>query len=351
MNTTLALIPAHNEAAGIEIAIRSLRLQTNPPDRIVVIADNCTDDTAAIAERCGAEMFVPTDNRHKKAGALNQALAALTFRNTDRVFIMDADSALSPVFLAAAHAAMDSDPDVTVGGVFYGDPGAGLVGALQRNEYWRYANDIYRKNDRAAVLTGTATMHRGRVLRQIAAERGHSLPGVNGDVYDTAVLTEDNEITLAIKTLGYRCVSPAGCRVHTEVMPTWRDLWHQRLRWQRGALENLRQYGASRVTAPYIVQQAAMVFGVAALFLYLTVTAWQVATHQISLSWLSALGLIFVAERVVTLRGRGWKHQVAAGGLIVEFMYDVFLQAVLIRSIFDMCTGREARWHHVTTGD
>ncbi len=37
--------------------------------------------------------------------------------------------------------------------------------------------------------------------------------------------------------------SPNGCRVVTELMPTWRNLWTQRLRWQRGALENLGAYG------------------------------------------------------------------------------------------------------------
>ena len=37
-------------------------------------------------------------------------------------------------------------------------------------------------------------------------------------------MTEDNEMTLALKTLGAKMISPMQCRVITEVMPTWRAL-------------------------------------------------------------------------------------------------------------------------------
>jgi poly-beta-1,6-N-acetyl-D-glucosamine synthase len=42
-----------------------------------------------------------------------------------------------------------------------------------------------------------------------------------------------------------------GCDTTTEVMPTWADLFRQRLRWQTGALTDLRAYGLTGVTAPY----------------------------------------------------------------------------------------------------
>jgi hypothetical protein len=60
-------------------------------------------------------------------------------------------------------------------------------------------------------------------------------PESPGQVYDTLALTEDNEITLALKTLGWAMVSPQECRITTELMPAVGDLWEQRLRWQRGA--------------------------------------------------------------------------------------------------------------------
>src|SRR5438477_1526100 len=70
----MVVIPAHNEAASIRATLLSLRQQTRPPDEVLVVCDNCTDDTAAIAAACGARVFVTQGNTARKAGALNQAL-------------------------------------------------------------------------------------------------------------------------------------------------------------------------------------------------------------------------------------------------------------------------------------
>src|SRR5262249_27191258 len=88
----LVLVPAHNEQDCIAGTLRSLHSQSRRPDRIVVVADNCTDDTATIATEHGAEVFPTVGNRHKKAGALNQALDRLlpSLDSTDAVLVMDA---------------------------------------------------------------------------------------------------------------------------------------------------------------------------------------------------------------------------------------------------------------------
>ncbi|GGR41976.1 hypothetical protein [Streptomyces aurantiogriseus] len=100
-----------------------------------------------------------------------------------------------------------------MGGIFYGDPGGGLLGQLQRNEYLRYSRDIARRLDRVMVLTGTASAISVLALRDVAAARGTVLPGTRGQVYDTLALTEDNELTLALKTLGWKLTYPSTCRV------------------------------------------------------------------------------------------------------------------------------------------
>ena len=136
--TMVALVPAHNEAAGIRATLESLARQTRPADRVVVIADNCTDDTAGIAADAGAEVYVTVGNRHKKAGALNQALAQIlpTLGPNDAVLVMDADSTLAAEFVAVAGELLGGDAGLgAVGGVFLGTPDHGLVGQLQRNEY------------------------------------------------------------------------------------------------------------------------------------------------------------------------------------------------------------------------
>ena len=119
------------------------------------------------------------------------------------------------------------------------------------------------------MLTGTASLFRPRALKTVAAERGRAIPGVPGDFYDTLVLTEDNELTLAIKSLGGLMISPPQCTVVTEVMETWRALWAQRLRWQRGAVENLGSYGLRPSVMRYWAQQLGIGYGVIAIAAYL----------------------------------------------------------------------------------
>jgi hypothetical protein len=104
-----------------------------------VICDNCTDETAAIAARHGAFVFNTVGNKAKKAGALNQALTRMlpSLRGDDLVLVMDADSA--------------------------------------------------------------GTLFRVSALREVARERGYRLPGTRGEFYSRTSITEDDEITLALK--------------------------------------------------------------------------------------------------------------------------------------------------------
>lgn len=220
--TVTVLIPAHNEEASIVATLESLQAQSRPPDRMVVVADNCTDSTVALARASGADVFETVGNIHKKAGALNQALKGLLdyLGDNDIVMCMDADTVLDEGFLAIGIQRFTSDRALmSVGGLFFGETGHGLLGQLQRNEYIRYSREIRRRRGRVFVLTGTASMFRPRALRAVAESRGRVLPGIKGDVYDTAALTEDNELTFAIKSLGGSWLlpmavgsSPSSCR-------------------------------------------------------------------------------------------------------------------------------------------
>ena len=102
--TITVLIPAHNEEACIGATIASLQAQSEQPQRIVVVADNCTDATKQIALAAGVECFETVGNSQKKAGALNQALSSVLpgQGDNDLVMGMDADTVLDAGFLAAA---------------------------------------------------------------------------------------------------------------------------------------------------------------------------------------------------------------------------------------------------------
>lgn len=241
--TVTVLVPAHDEGARILATLAGLREQTLRPDRVLVVADNCSDDTATLARAAGAEVYETVGNRDKKAGALNQAWA-LRFRRaavgdrrgTDRrgfdrrtsalpldapdrrsggrrqqarrgviarrrytgpvrpdrsddslVVVQDADSTLDRGFLAGAARHIRRDERMgAVGGTFRGDPGGGLVGHLQRNEYARYARDVRRLKGKCLVVTGTAAMFRAGTLRRISeARQNGELPAATAPAAST----------------------------------------------------------------------------------------------------------------------------------------------------------------------
>ena len=345
------IIPAHNEAAGIGETLLSLQNQTIIPDRIIVVADNCTDQTEAISLAAGAEVVPTVGNTDKKAGALNFVLAGLLPEAApeDMVLVQDADSQLSRDFIERSVGHLQADSRLgAVGGVFRGGEGGGFVGHLQRNEYARYARDVRRLHGKCLVVTGTAALFRVRTLRDVSAARlDGTLPPGNGrgGVYDTSVLTEDNELSFALLTLKYRIKSPADCTLVTEVMPTWRELWAQRLRWKRGAVENCVQYGWTRVTRPYWGRQVLSVAGVLVTLGYLSTVAVALGTGaglHIQPFWLAVTG-VFVIERVVTVRLRGWRYMLAAATMY-ELVIDLFLQLVHAKAYTDAAFNKKKAW-------
>jgi biofilm PGA synthesis N-glycosyltransferase PgaC len=347
----VALVPAHNEEATITEAVRSLQYQVRPPDRIVVVADNCTDGTVGLALAAGAEIFETEGNTDKKAGALNQALAALLpgLADEDSVLVQDADSLLDAGFIASAVRHMLADESLgAVGGIFRGSAGGGFVGHLQRNEYARYARDVRRLDGECLVVTGTAAVLKVQTLKEISRARmAGELPAGNGvgGVYDTTVLTEDNELTFALLHLGYHVLSPKECQLETEVMTSWTELWKQRLRWKRGAVENCVQYGLTPVTWRYWGRQALTFAGVVVTFIYLASILFSVlvlGTLNIQPFWLF-ITLIFVVERAVTVKDRGWKQMLVSASMY-ELVYDLFLQLVHAKAYLDAIFNTERKW-------
>jgi cellulose synthase/poly-beta-1,6-N-acetylglucosamine synthase-like glycosyltransferase len=346
------LIPAHNEQASLPATLSSLLSQSRRPQRIVVVADNCTDSTVTIARNAGADVFESENNADKKAGALNQALTALLpgRGDNDVIMVMDADTILDDGFLETAATRFTGDRALmAVGGLFYGEDGSGMLGQFQRNEYIRHARDVRRRRGRVFVLTGTASLFRPTALRTVAASRGTLLPGRPGDVYDTVALTEDNELTIALKSLGGLMMSPSQCTVVTEVMPSWRTLWAQRLRWQRGALENLGAYGVTPQTFRYWVQQVGIGYGAVALFSYflLMVLTGLALDHWVWFPFWLAIGALFILERVVTVWKGGWPARLLALALLPELYYSAVINAAFVKGIVDICRGRQANWKHV----
>jgi cellulose synthase/poly-beta-1,6-N-acetylglucosamine synthase-like glycosyltransferase len=89
------LIPAHNESAGVLPTIADVQKQLRRGDRLLVVADNCTDDTADVALAAGAEVVQRHDSaRHGKGFALVFGLAHFALDPPAIVVVVDADCRL-----------------------------------------------------------------------------------------------------------------------------------------------------------------------------------------------------------------------------------------------------------------
>ncbi len=95
--TIAVLIPAHNEALGIASTLRSILPQLRKQDRVVVVADNCQDNTAEIARNLRVEAIERQDlSRRGKGYALDFGLKHLQANPPEVLIIVDADCIVAP---------------------------------------------------------------------------------------------------------------------------------------------------------------------------------------------------------------------------------------------------------------
>jgi cellulose synthase/poly-beta-1,6-N-acetylglucosamine synthase-like glycosyltransferase len=91
------LVPAHDEEAGIRLVLEGILPQLSSQDRLIVIADNCSDGTAAIARSTGATVIERQDKtRRGKGYALDYGMKFLAADPPEVVVLVDADCVVQP---------------------------------------------------------------------------------------------------------------------------------------------------------------------------------------------------------------------------------------------------------------
>lgn len=355
----VAVIPAYNEEVSILRTIKSLREQTRRPDEIIVLADNCTDSTVALSLAAGVSVVESVGNVDGKAGALNAFLAEILpkLEGDDSILVMDADTVLTEKFIESTVTVLFSGsrkPIAGVGGIFLADDAEwNLVRQLQSNEYVRYQRRLSRRKGRALVLTGTGTVFKASILLEVQeARKSGRLPdlGKTQSVYDTSALTEDNELTLSVKELGYRVISPKDCTVKTAMMPNLRSLFKQRRRWQRGALENLLAHGLNKHTLPYALRQFLTHLGV----LFMPFYAYTLLVALITKSsvdflkpiWIAVM-VLFVFEQTFSVRKGGKKAVIVSLAILPELFLNIFLNVVYVLSYFGTLFATDEVWGRI----
>ena len=227
---TTVLIPAHNEGIGILPTIRDVQAQLGPNDCILVIADNCTDDTAAISQAAGVDVMVRTDpTRRGKGYALEFGVRHLGLNPPDVVIIMDADCRLGKCALRRlSDSAVASGCPVQALYLMLAPENAPVSNGVKLFA-WRVKNWI---RPLGLELLGLPTQLVGT---------GMAFPFsllLDRDLGNSR-LAEDTALGIALASAGYPPRFSREAKVHSYFPVSQAGSEQQRDRWEKGHLDNI----------------------------------------------------------------------------------------------------------------
>jgi cellulose synthase/poly-beta-1,6-N-acetylglucosamine synthase-like glycosyltransferase len=221
------IIPAHNEEGGIAAAVRSALAVDWPRDRfrVLVVADNCTDATAEVAARAGAEVLIrQNDSLRGKGYALAHAFAESRKNGrADAVAIIDADSRVSSNLLEAFAARMERGEQAVQ--VHYG---VSNVHAAWRTRLMAIALAAFhrvRSRGRERIGASCGIRGNGWALTHALLER---VP------YASFSLVEDLEFGIELGLRGIRVAYADEADCDGEMVSGEKAARSQRRRWEQG---------------------------------------------------------------------------------------------------------------------
>jgi cellulose synthase/poly-beta-1,6-N-acetylglucosamine synthase-like glycosyltransferase len=226
------LVPAHDEALLIADTVGNLRAQDYPADamQIVVIADNCNDETASIAAAAGARVIERQGNPGKGQG-LFDALGILLQESWDAFLIVDADSHLHPEVLKEINQAL-------------------AAGSRAIQMRYGVLNPEQSLRTRAMELS-TASYN---ALRPLGKSVLNVSAGINGNGFcitrETALrvpylahsIVEDIEYHMHLLAAGIKVDFLDHVWVKAQMPVGGRGATVQRVRWERGRILTIREY-------------------------------------------------------------------------------------------------------------
>jgi cellulose synthase/poly-beta-1,6-N-acetylglucosamine synthase-like glycosyltransferase len=227
------VVPAFNEAVGIERAVRSLAASDYPDFEVVVVDDGSTDRTGHLVDELELpNVSVVRQPNSGKPAALNRGIAE---SRHDIVVMVDADTVFEPTTLRHLVQPFRSAEVGAVSGNTKVGNRRRLLGRWQHIEYVMGFNLDRRLFD---VLRCMPT-----VPGAVGAFRRRALTDVGG--VSGATLAEDTDLTLSIGRAGWRVVYAEDARAWTEAPATLRLLWRQRYRWCYGTLQAVWKHRAA----------------------------------------------------------------------------------------------------------
>jgi len=235
---TVVLVPAHNEENGIEATLANLKSELGPNMSILVVADNCEDDTPARAERVAGVKVVRRVDRERrgKGYALEFGLNELAHDPPDIVIIVDADCRVEPGSLVTlAQRALETDRPIQAEYLILPprlEPRT-AINALAFMIKNRVRPLGLARLGLPCQLTGSGMAFPWKVIRSAPPMHGH--------------LVEDMMMGLELARQGKAPLFCPEARIKSELPERQQAQEGQRRRWEHGHIATLLEHGPKLV--------------------------------------------------------------------------------------------------------
>ena len=227
-----AVISARNEEGVIGDLIRDLKGQHYPEKLldVFVVADNCTDGTAAVAREAGAIVYerfnkVQVGKGYALDWLFKRIFADKGKQTYDGFFVFDADNLVDPNFVREMNKMFDTGEYAALTSYRNSKNFCdNWISAGYALWFLREARFLNRPRTRLGVncaVSGTGFLVAGDVIRE-----------ENGWPYH--LLTEDIEFSIASAVRGRKIGYCGNAIIYDEQPEHFRQSWDQRLRWSKG---------------------------------------------------------------------------------------------------------------------
>ena len=260
-NRYAVLIAARNEETCLPDLIWSIHAQDYPQENITVfvVADNCTDNTAAEAARYGARVYTRSSVVGKGKGYALSFLLKRIYRDFpdgfDGYFVFDADNILAPDFITEMDRKFSEGNEIVTGYRNSKNFGSSWISSsyalwfMRTSKFMNAPREFFHTSSQ---ITGTGFL----VSRRILEKNG-------GWIYH--LLTEDFEFTVDQILLGNRIAFCETAEFFDEQPITFAASWNQRIRWAKGYLQVFGRYGKKMMQAVFTGNYAAYDVSMASL--------------------------------------------------------------------------------------